>query len=298
MGLPTCAACAGRWVDALNELPYWLAIAGWIGGFGLASARAAQLAQRRPPIWFGIGAIIGPIALLILRLAPPGRCRTCGTPTRGWARICRWCHEDVRSTPASTRAILDRMSSRIAPREEPPHPVSRREPFQPFVIPERPAEQTMANATSPWPGATPATRMPSSSATSRTEGHSVPVSSAHHEVLEPRTSVAPADGQPLQVVATAVFVAGGARLEPGQRYGLALRSGRFLVLGPTDVDPSAVVVDRVVADMEVRIFEGRLVVSEPRGRSGFVLAFMSVAGASAADLASAITEAARVARRS
>jgi hypothetical protein len=295
-------------VDALLELPYWLAIAGWMGGFGLASARAARQAERRPSIWFGIGAIIGPIALLIIGLAPPGRCRTCGTPTRGWARTCWWCHEDVRSTPASTRAILDRMSGRIAPLEKPPLPVRRREPARPFVIQANPVEQSMTNATAPRPGATPATRSSISSRTPWSEGASVPTSSAPHEVVEPRRSIAsPEDrpaaaavvapalptGESLRVMATAVFVAGGARLEPGHRYGLAVRSGRFLVLGPTDVDPLAVVVDRDVADVEVRIVEGRLVVSEPRGRSGFVLAFMSVAGASAADVASAITEAAR-----
>jgi hypothetical protein len=95
------------------------------------------------------------------------------------------------------------------------------------------------------------------------------------------------------LLATAVFVAGSARLEPGNRYVLALRPGRLLVLGPADVDPAAVVLDRDVAEIEVRSLDGRLILSEPHGRSGLVLAFMSVAGTSTENLASTIADAAR-----
>lgn len=103
----------------------------------------------------------------------------------------------------------------------------------------------------------------------------------------------PADEQ--RLLATAVFVAGSARLEPGHRYSLALRPGRLLVLGPTDVDPAAIVLDRDVAEIDVRSLDGRLILSEPNGRSGLVLAFMSVAGPSTEKLASTIAEAARAA---
>lgn len=98
-----------------------------------------------------------------------------------------------------------------------------------------------------------------------------------------------------RTLATAVFVAGSARLQPGLRYSLALRPGRFLVLGPTAVDPVAVVLDRAVAEIEVRSLDGRLILSEPNNRSGLVLAFMSVAGASTENLASMIADAARAA---
>jgi hypothetical protein len=96
-----------------------------------------------------------------------------------------------------------------------------------------------------------------------------------------------------RLLATAVFVTGNARLEPGHRYSLALRAGRLLVLGPTDVDPVAVVLDRDVADVEVRSLDGRLLLSEPNSRSGLVLAFMSVVGTSTENLASTIADAAR-----
>jgi hypothetical protein len=117
--------------------------------------------------------------------------------------------------------------------------------------------------------------------------------SYHSSATAPAKVDHQADGQ--RLLATAVFVAGNARLEPGHRYSLALRPGRLLVLGPTDVDPAAIVLDRDVAEIEVRSVDGRLILSEPNGRSGLVLAFMAVAGPSTENLASMIAEAARAA---
>jgi hypothetical protein len=117
------------------------------------------------------------------------------------------------------------------------------------------------------------------------------VPASYHSASPARTGGdQPADAQ--RLLATAVFVAGSARLEPGRRYNLAIRSSRFLVLGPADLDPTAVVLDRDVADIEARSLDGRLVLSEPNSRSGLVLAFMGVAGPSTANLASMISEAA------
>jgi len=304
-------------MDSLNEFLTALVIVGWICGFGLASGQMAVRVERRPPVWFVIGAILGPIALLVLRTAPPGRCRACGTPTRGWHRTCWWCHEDVRLTPASTLAILERMSGRIAVPEAPapaPRP-GRPERARPFVIQAAPTAQIPpAPPAPPAPTAAPADHATTPPTTPKRRGRvtSSVATSASSTPLERNGSTspsgggsvgpAPADigrrpGEVVQVLATAVFVAGSARLEPGHRYGLALRSTRFLILGPTDVDPSTVILDRGVADLEVHTVDGRFIVSESNNRSGLVLAFMSVAGASPADLESAITSAARAAPR-
>jgi len=310
-------------VDQLSEFLIALLIAGWIGGFGLASARTAAGIERRPPVWFAVGAVLGPIALLVLRTAPPGRCRSCGTPTRGWHHICWWCHEDVRSTPASTVAILERMSARTSTSEElpPAPPPGRSEPARPFVIRTDPIGPTAADRVEPIvtsrpdprPLATLATATPTPPTTSTRQPPTPDLApSAPRAAVDRNGSSATSNDQPLRsasqrpgaravevprVLATAVFVTGSARLQPGHRYSLALRSARFLVLGPSDVDPSAVVLDRDVADIEIRTVEGRLIVNEPRSRSGLVLAFMSVAGASPTDLASTITHAAQAAER-
>jgi hypothetical protein len=105
------------------------------------------------------------------------------------------------------------------------------------------------------------------------------------------SSQAPEDAP--RSIATAVFVVGSARLEPGRRYGLAIRSNRLLVLGPIDVDPWAVALDRPVDEVDARAVEGRLVISEPRSGSNLALAFMAVTGATTDGAAAEITQAAR-----
>lgn len=111
-----------------------------------------------------------------------------------------------------------------------------------------------------------------------------------------RASKRAGNGEPdaaTRVLATAVYVTGSAHLQPGRRYSLALHGSRLQILGPTDIDPSAVVLDRPVGGFDASALEGRLVVSEPHGKSGLVLAFMSVAGATTDDLAGMIRDAAR-----
>jgi hypothetical protein len=309
-------------VVSLNELALTILLVGWMGGFGLAAAMSATRVERFAPLWFVFGAILGPIAVLLLRMAPPGRCRTCGTPTLGWFRTCWWCHEDVRSTPASTLAIVARMSTRnpdpaglveppITRRPDPPRPFVIADPGrppkdppgkpparQPFVLADavRPVPRASPKAPPPLPpaarGILPESEVPTPApgVGSGRNGAPVPAGSSGR----PRQSAsAPRSNDGRRVLATAVFVAGSARLVPGHRYGIALQATRLLVLGPADIDPSAIVLDRSVADIDVRTMEGRLVFSEPLSGSGLVLAFMSVAGASTADLESAVTEAAR-----
>jgi hypothetical protein len=279
-----------------------------MGGFGLAAAQAATRLVRVAPIWFAFGAILGPIALLLLRAAPPGRCLSCGTPTRGWLKVCRWCGEDVTATPAATLAIVARMSgsARVSEvsRDRPlPKPA---QPSRPFQLPSdafRPSEH--ADASPPKPPVAATTPSPTSA--------SRPVAARPQlvpEQSEPYTRIgSPAaqaskhagNGEPdamaTRVFATAVYVTGSARLESGRRYAIALHESRLQILGPTDIDPSAIILDRPVADVDANAIGGRLIVSEPRARSGIVLAFMSVAGATTDDVANMIREAARASIR-
>lgn len=98
------------------------------------------------------------------------------------------------------------------------------------------------------------------------------------------------DAVSTRVLATAVHVTGSTNLESGRRYGIALRDSRLLILGPTDIDPSRVALDRPIAGMDARSVEGRLILGNP---NGLVLAFMAVAGPATQDLAAIIVEAAR-----
>jgi hypothetical protein len=75
----------------------------WFGGlliawafvFGLWAGVLASRRARNPIVWLMVGAIIGPIALIILHVAPLGRCPSCGNATTGWDRQCFWCRGDL-----------------------------------------------------------------------------------------------------------------------------------------------------------------------------------------------------------
>ena len=61
----------------------------------MAAARLAERRRRRTVTWAFFGAILGPVALLLLNVAPPGHCWKCSAPTTGWLPVCLWCGENV-----------------------------------------------------------------------------------------------------------------------------------------------------------------------------------------------------------
>ena len=390
-----------------------LALLAWAVAFGFAAARAAVRLDRTASVWFGFGAVLGPIALMLLRAAPPGRCRSCDTPTRGWLRTCWWCGADVRSTPATTREIVARMSGHRAtaggalrnevpgglpparlPRiqqaypakeaiadatSEPsiaatadvplaaaPRPVGRRplahdrngspasfekkpdpaEPAPPSrnAPPSRKASpsrmrtastsadgtpaKSRAEASTPTPAPAPAkpaaTSTPQARAQPVTPQPAMPRAAPPEPRLfqpplfqppslpeppvsqPPRTQpVAPASTPPRSnlseqattLLATAVYITGSTRLDAGRRYGLGLRGSRLQILGPTDIDPDVVVLDHPLQGLEATALEGRLIVSDANGKSGFVVVFMSIVGAGTEALAATIQSSAEAATR-
>lgn len=76
----------------------------WVLVFGPAAAYVAAGRARRASAWFAFGAILGPIALVILRSAPPGHCPVCGAPVPGWLWFCVWCSTDFRPDTAVVAA--------------------------------------------------------------------------------------------------------------------------------------------------------------------------------------------------
>lgn len=97
-------------------------------------------------------------------------------------------------------------------------------------------------------------------------------------------------GDPSGILATAVYVAGSTNLDAGHRYAIAVRDGRILILGPAEVAPDRIALERPVAGLDARSVEGRLVLADP---NGLVLAFMGVAGPPTRDVAAAISHAGR-----
>ena len=283
-----------------------------MAGFGLAAAKAAVRLDREAPVWFGFGAILGPIALLLLDAAPPGRCHSCSTPTRGWLTICAWCGEQVSATPPGATAESPRLPrspglpslsggrdwvrgrDQASPLKQirpalsvAPTSVSTSAPETRHVAadPAPPAQVTPPAARL---GPLPAARVEPLSGHERWR---VPIkeSGTHAPISAGGTEPAPVE---TRVLTTAVYVTGSTSLESGRRYLIAVHGPRLQVLGPVETDPSAVALDRALAEMDATASEGRLVISGPGGRSGTVLIFMSVAGTTPDMVAKAIVDAA------
>ena len=64
--------------------------------FGIVAAALAARKRRSVGTWAALGAILGPVGLIVLGLAPPGRCWYCAARTDGWLTVCGFCGEDVR----------------------------------------------------------------------------------------------------------------------------------------------------------------------------------------------------------
>jgi len=225
-------------------------------------------------------------------------------PTQGWVTVCPWCHENVNTVPPTARRMT-RRAEPLASTSPEPGSVTRT-PAERMTSPAPPTRSAVSSIALPWrptiesPPTTSVREVVAPTAprppTTFPSARPNPPTSTDRMPVAPRSRPSGGDGvdggQETRVLATATYVTGTARLEPGRRYGIAIRRSRFLVVGPVDLDSKRIALDRPVVGIQVSALEGRLVVSE-QSRSGVVLAFMSVAGAGVDDLAGAIRSAAR-----
>lgn len=101
-----------------------------------------------------------------------------------------------------------------------------------------------------------------------------------------------------RTLATGVFVTGTVGLRSGSRYLIALAGQRLQVLGPAEDDPTAVVFERPVGEMDATGFNERLVISQTgEAGSSKVLVFMALAGGSPESVADEILGAAASSQR-
>jgi hypothetical protein len=95
------------------------------------------------------------------------------------------------------------------------------------------------------------------------------------------------------VLASAIYMTGSRGLLAGSRYGIALVGEDLHILGPVDVDPTAVVIVHSLRGVDATGLQGRLIITAgERRRDRLALVFMSVAGGSAEGVAETIVTAA------
>jgi hypothetical protein len=113
-------------------------------------------------------------------------------------------------------------------------------------------------------------------------------------VTAPAIEFGPAVEPRSVVLASAIYVTGSRGLQAGSRYGIAISGDELQILGPVDVNPSAVAIRHAMRGMDATGLQGRLIVTATDGRRDqLALVFMSVAGGSPEGVADAIVEAAR-----
>lgn len=213
-------------------------------------------------------------------MAPPGSCSVCFAKTVGWTTVCGWCGSDIRQSI---------------------------EPWQPAedtTEPQAPAALTVIEGKAPR-NATLAQRTARRQSGSTLEASADPVhelrgrldvssASSARRSRDPHVPVSAASGN--GVLASAVYLAGTPGLQVGNRYGIALIGPDLAILGPVDVDPSAVRVTRSLQGMDATGIEGRLVITSGERRSDqFAVVFMAVAGGTVEGIADVIVAAAAAA---
>ena len=260
----------------------------WVAVFGVSAWRLARSRDRGPAVWLAFGAVLGPIALALLLAAPPGRCRSCLTPTQGWLTVCAWCHEDVRVIPVQTRELLAKMSPAPIPRER----SGERNHARPIENGELNPRRVAASQPSGF-------GLPRVGGIVRRAADRSPAVDGRRMTGKAAATMTTTTRQAFEItdLATATYIAGNTTLEPGGRYLVSIDAARLRLLGPVDVNPSVVALDFDIADMDASVTGGRLLISQHRDRSGAVLAFMGVAGMTPDGLASAIVQAAKDSHR-
>ena len=290
-----------------------LLVLAWAIVFGVTAARMAIAASRPMLTWAVYGAILGPVALLLLRAAPPGRCRRCESRVHGWDFVCRFCGDDVRGMPA-VRARVAAIPE-LSPASELPTAVgssapdvgvaSSRQPAAATPSAARKAERLTANTRT-------VERSTSVSATRprRQPARTVPapapapppatVAPPRPAAYEPRTPRGRrrAKPDPGRVLGAGLFLTGTASLLPGYRYTIAVTETRLRILGPLDVDPEKVVMDRDLAPFDAVVTEGRVMLTEGApDRPRMFLVFERISGTTPEGLADEIVAAVRAVPR-
>jgi hypothetical protein len=249
----------------LTDLPAWAGVLLISAAtFGPLAGWYASRRRRQPVIWWVFGSLIGPLALILLRVAPPGRCPACDTRVQGWpssCEVCGWPFEiPLRGPSEATQPVAE--------------PALQAERAHPLVV-------QMSTEITPIPVQVNGSLRPSSG----DAGIRRWVTSGTARPPRDDGGQATRDGE---MLATAVYFGGTAGLVVGSRYSIVRQEDRLRLMGPIDWDPTATALERPIAELMVTAIEDRLIIRS-EGWRGVALAFGSLAGSTGEDLEIALT---------
>jgi hypothetical protein len=246
-------------------------IAGWL---------AADRARNRA-VWTLFGALLGPVGIALLLLAPPGACPTCDLPTQGWPIHCASCG----------RAFGQEAAERVLPDQD--RGIASAAPGSGggSAAGDSPLAGDSASGSGvpgpmPWGGSRPTTT------TGPFAGRVAPLSGSVGSLAgtaDPpiRGSLATLPANRLrpgtQVVAVGVYIAGAGSiragvslLQIGDRYGIARSANEIQILGPVHLDPERILARIPASGLEATLDADRLLLRWPSEGTAS-LAFSAVA---------------------
>jgi hypothetical protein len=308
----------------LDNLP--LVVALTAGVFAPISGWLATRRSRNAALWFVFGALIGPVAPVLLAIAPPGRCPVCDAPVDGWPTACEQCGTAFgRGIPVELPVAPSRVEMATGTEVRRPAPASDEAPLEVAADPRPPSRPTRMRrprtssagsgvrrtARTTVPPSVPIDRLPArhtqdfGSADLRPPRivpppapPPIPARPMTDERVASRRDTrgrsgrrpAPAEGAAAgEVLSTGVYLSGNAGLEIGATYALARVDDRLRIFGPVDAGQLTVRHEGDIDDFEVTAVDDRVIIAGRSGRSSLAIIFRAIGGMRPVDLEHALS---------
>jgi hypothetical protein len=277
---------------AFGDLPIALLLV--IGVCAPVTGWFATRRSRSPQVWFLLGALTGPIATILLAVAPPGRCPVCDAKVVGWPTWCDRCHARLRDgapgelvRPGARRVAIpiegEPLPTFAAPADRYPATTSILERAA-LVAPPTPIatlrEASRREARSPR-----TTR----SARSSSSGSLRPVMSPTITASNQQLATGPTEATTGDVLSTGVYISGNAGLEIGACYAIARKDDQLRIFGPVDAGQLTIRHEGELIDFDVTAMDDRVIIAGREGRSSVAIVFRTIGGMRAEELESALS---------
>ena len=271
----------------LGDLPIALLLV--IGICAPVTGWFARRRYRSPVAWFVLAALTGPIATILLAVAPPGRCPNCEKPVVGWPISCDHCHARLRD------GVI------VSPRREDalrePAPAAP-QPWAHTIPADHPATASILERAAIVAPPTPidAARAGHRRDARPTSLGTRPGAAAQLSVAPPvitasayQIATGPTEARTGDVLSTGVYISGNAGLEIGACYAIARSDNLLRVFGPVDAGQLTIRHEGPIADFEVTAMDDRVIIAGREGRSTVAIVFRTIGGMRAEQLESALS---------
>jgi hypothetical protein len=275
----------------LGEVPVVMILVA--GVFAPITGWFATRRLRNPVSWFILGALLGPLALILLAAAPPGRCPACDAKVDGWPTWCDRCGTRLKDgaptedrPPIAVESMVSGWPQRGVPRPTmvAPPPTTSIVERASIVTPPTPIgaarsglrrePRPVGPSRSPRPTRTPV--VVGSVATP-------PAITASNYQLATSTTDVTGD-----VLSTGVYISGNAGLEIGACYAIARAGDQLRVFGPVDAGQLTIRHEGPLTDFDVTAMDDRVIIAGREGHSSLAIVFRTIGGMRAEQLESAL----------